>query len=236
MSAAEDVRDAFQGKRGKVLLIGGGLAIVAYVWYTRYNGTPSEVVDPNAQTAVETDSAVRSPQTDPAVGNDTSQSGGSKRPTTNPDWLAQGTDLLVGRGTPAGAASSALGKALEGGQLTTQEIAWVSQVIAALGAPPDGMPPLNSAPVTSSNVKPGGITGLKVIGFSRDAITLDWGGGANSLGFDVRYNNKTYRAGTSSYTASYLKPNTRYTFQVRARPKTGNTYGDWASTTGTTKK
>lgn len=236
MSAADDLKEAFEGRRGKILLVGGSLAIVGYVAYTRWNGTPQEVVDPNAQTAQETD-ATRVPQTDPTVGNST-QGSVASLPLTNADWLSQGVDLLRGRGVPADAAFTALSKALEGSQLTAQEVSWVSQVISVLKSPPEGMPPLNSAPPTSTNVKPGAVTNIHVIGVSRDAITLDWNDSANANGYQVKRSGSTttYTAATSSFTAAYLKPGTRYTFQVRARPKTGNTYGDWASFSASTKK
>lgn len=143
--ALGDVKEAFSGKRGKVLLIGGGVAIAGYVWWTRRNGTPEPV--PEDPTTIDGPSA-RNPQTDPEVGNtNTGGTGnGRKKYENNAEWLADGTDFLAGRGTPAGSAYDALTKALAGLPLTAQQVAWVSQVIGALGAPPEGMPPLNAAP------------------------------------------------------------------------------------------
>jgi hypothetical protein len=156
--ALGDVKEAFQGKRGKVLLIGGGVAIAVYVWWTRRNGTPEEL--PDEMLEVDGPSG-RNPQTDPEVGNtNTGNTGnGRKKYENNAEWLADGTDFLAGRGTPSAAAYDALTKALAGLALTSQQIAWVSQVISALGAPPEGMPPLNAAPPagtggTQGNPKP----------------------------------------------------------------------------------
>jgi hypothetical protein len=155
--ALGDVKEAFSGKRGKVLLIGGAAAIVGYVWWTRRNGgvdVPEEPAD-----VVADGPSGRTPQTDPEVGNTNTGDGGTtgrKKYTNNGEWLADATDFLVGRAVPAGSAYDALNKALSGGSLTTQQISWVSQAIAALGAPPEGMPPLNASapPSTPSRPKP----------------------------------------------------------------------------------
>lgn len=147
--AVNSVKEAFQGKRGKVLLIGGGVAIAVYVWWTRRNGTPQPAVP--ADPTVTDGPSGRTPQTDPEVGNTSTGTLGPRKYTNNADWLSDGTDFLKGRGTPAGAAYDALTKALGGLQVTSQESAWVSQVIGALGAPPEGMPPLNAqAPPTTT--------------------------------------------------------------------------------------
>lgn len=154
--ALDNVKEAFHGKRGKILLFGGGAVVIAYVWWTRRNGTPETPAADDPTTA--DGPSGRTPQTDPEVGN-TSDTGtlGPRKYANNADWLADGTSFLQGRGTPAGNAYDALTKALGGLQLTAQEIAWVSQVIGALGAPPEGMPPLNAgAPPSSTQpaVKP----------------------------------------------------------------------------------
>lgn len=148
MSVADNLKEAFSGTRGKVLIV-GGIAVVGYLWWTRGRGgigTPTEELVPD------TSSAGRTPQTDPSVGNDTQTDGNAGRPTTNLGWLAQGVDVLVARSTPAGVAYNALSRALGGEPTTTQEQSLVSQVIAVLGSPPEGMPPLVNAPPTT----PGG--------------------------------------------------------------------------------
>lgn len=145
--AVDSVKEAFQGKRGKILIVGGGIAIAGYVWWTRRNGTPQPVPADTGTTPTTADGpSGRTPQTAPEVGNtNTGSATGPRKYANNADWLADGTSFLQGRGTPAGAAYDALTKALAGLTLTAQQIAWVSQVIGALGAPPEGMPPLNAA-------------------------------------------------------------------------------------------
>lgn len=148
MSALDEVKEAFQGKRGKILLVGGGLAIAAYVWYSRTHATTADTTPEDTTSGA----TPRDPQTDPTVGNDTQGGTGTGRPTTNLGWLSQGTEVLVGRGVPAGLAFSALSKFLDGDQLTAQESAWVGQVLAVLGVPPEGAPPLNAgAPATGGS-------------------------------------------------------------------------------------
>lgn len=143
--AVDSVKEAFQGKRGKILIVGGGIAIAAYVWWTRRNGTP-EPAAPTDPTVADGPSG-RTPQTDPEVGNTStgSTSTGPRKYANDADWLADGTSFLQGRGTPSAAGYDALTKALGGLPLTTQQIGWVSQTISALGPPPGGMPPLNAS-------------------------------------------------------------------------------------------
>lgn len=142
---AGDVKEAFKGKRGKVLLAGGVL-FVAYLWYRNRNGAtaPGDLLDTEAPGRVAPD-----PTPDPAGGGG---SGGGTlptgRPTTNAQWLSQGVDYLVSQNASAAYAYDALRKALDGLPLDTAQIALVSLVLLHLGAPPEGMPPLGAAPPT----------------------------------------------------------------------------------------
>lgn len=229
MSAAEDVREAFQGKRGKILIIGGGAAIAAYVWWTRSNGTPEEV-DPNATTPTVTEGSSRTPQTDPEVGN-TSTGSTTRRPGTNAEWLSDGTDFLIGRGTPAATAYNVLNKALGGEQVTEQEKALVSQVITGIGSPPDGMPPLNSAPATApaSTTVTAAPTNLVIKSRTRSTLLVDWTGVKNTVGYLVTVTGgglsspKKYWPLFDWATVAGLKPNTEYTITVAGRNRNGST-------------
>lgn len=219
MSAADDVREAFEGKRGKILLVGGALAIVGYVAYTRWNGTPA-AADPNEQTAVEGD-ATRVPQSQPPVGNDSQTGTVNARPTSNPDWVSQGTDVLVGRGAPAAAANSALSKALEGSQLTAQEMSWVSQVIAVLGSPPDGMPPINSAPPTgggggAGGKKPATPTGLRLAVNTPTRTMVSWVAVPTAKGYTIQFAGRTLTASGPNANFTGLRPGGGYGITVRA--------------------
>lgn len=240
MSAADDVKEAFQGKRGKILMIGGGLAIVAYVWYTRSNGTPEETpVDPEATV---TEGSARTPQTDPEVGNSNTGTG-STRPETNAAWLADGTDFLISRGTPASTAYNVLNKALGGEQLTDQEKALVSQVITAIGSPPDGMPPLVSTPSTpsQSNKVTVAPSNLRIKTRGQTTFGVDWSKVPNAVGYRLTVSGGGLKTPRVYYplfdwdTVAGLKKNTEYTISVAGRNPNG-TMGPTATIKARTNK
>ncbi len=146
---ADSVREAFSGKRGKILLIGGGLAVVGYVWWYRTTGAgdpPPEEEEGTGEYGGTSGGSGRVPQSQPEVGNDNQGSTTPPRPTTNIGWLTAATEYLIGRGVSPAGAYTALSKALGGEALSTVEMAWVSQAIAGIGTPPEGMPPLQAAP------------------------------------------------------------------------------------------
>jgi hypothetical protein len=239
----EQIKEAFSGKQGKIMLVGGVIAVAVYVWYVRSNPTsdPLAEEDPSAGNT----DGVRTPQTPPTTGNQT-EGTGTKRPTTNGEWLADATDFLTGRGVSAGDAYSALSKALGGQQLTTAERAWVSQAMSGVGTPPDGMPPLQSAPPTGSTPKPtptGQIktalkapTGLKTTRVDRGGVGLGWNDVPGAKGYIVSVNGKpTVQPWTSGTPVTGLRPGTRYTISVKA-VGTGGQTGPAASIPVTTKK
>jgi hypothetical protein len=213
--ALDSVKEAFQGKRGKVLLIGGGAAVAAYVWWTRRNGSADTTTTDTTDT---TDTAVdgpsgRTPQTDPEVGDTTTpDTTGGRKYSSNADWLADGTSFLQGRGTPAANAYDALTKALAGNQLTAQQIAWVSQVISALGAPPEGMPPLNAgAPAGTPTTAMKAPTGLKVTNTTTSQIAVDWTAVSGAKGYRAYVNGKQ-----NGNTVVYSNTNLRYLSKGKA--------------------
>lgn len=214
MSAADDVKEAFSGKRGKILILGGGAAIIAYVWYTRSNGTPQEPVTEDDLVPEVVDSG-RIPQTDPIVGN-TTTTGVKTRPTTNAEWLSDGTDFLVGRGTSAGTAYNVLNKALGGEPTTAQEQALISQVIAGIGSPPEGMAPLNSTTPTAS-VGAAAAPHIHHITTTRTSATIKWNPAKNAKSYKIyKTSGQVVVASTTGtqYTVTGLKPNTLYQFSM----------------------
>jgi hypothetical protein len=218
--ALDSVKEAFQGKRGKILLVGGAAAIAVYVWWTRRNGTPETTADPTDTTDTTGDvgGGGTSPQSDPTVGNQT-VGAGSRKYDNNEEWLSDATDFLSGRGVPSGSAYNALNKALGGQQLTAQEQAWVSQVIGALGAPPEGMPPLNSSPPASTgSVALKAPANLKVTKTTTTSITLDWAETPGAKGYKLLVNGKQNGSSVlySGGTVRYLTKNTHYTIGVQA--------------------
>lgn len=226
-SAADSVREAFQGRRGKILLVGGGVAVAAYVIWTRRTGTPEPVPGDelgDGLTPVPGPGG-RSPQTDPTVGNDNQGSITPRRPTTNAEWLTAGVDFLVGRGVSGAAAQSALTKALGGQAVTTQETAWVSQVIGALGSPPEGMPPLGSSPADPNPQAPATLPAplLHHVTTTSTTAKMSWNPVPGAKNYIVYRTGGVSRAGVAgtSYTFTGLRPNTDYGFQVAAVSSSG---------------
>lgn len=237
-SAAGAVKEAFSGTRGKVLIIGGS-ALVVYLWWTRgRNGTP----EPAPDELVPVPATGRTPQTDPTVGNDSQGSIVPRKPATPEEWLSSGVDLLMGRGVPGTSASSALSKALASSPVTTQETAWINQVVQALGSPPGGMPPLVAAPPTTggqaNTSKPATPGGLHVTGIGWYEVRLSWNLSPGATAYEVlrQPGNVTIRKGiTSIAVVNPLFKNTTYRFAVRAINANGASA--WSSyVTAKTKK
>ena len=142
----EDLKEAFSGDRGKVLLIGGAAAL-AVIWWTRQTGAPQGIPEEalGAQGAAGGGGGGFLSGTAPSG---VAGGAGSSRPQNNAQWLSQGVDVLLAQANPPSGADaySALAKALDGKPLTQVEINMVSYVISRLGTPPEGMPPLAPAP------------------------------------------------------------------------------------------
>jgi hypothetical protein len=241
VSVADDVKEAFEGKRGKVLIVGGGLAIAAYVWYTRANGTPEEV-DPNATEPVVTEGSSRTPQTDPEVGNDVQGTPGKRVPANNAEWLADATAFLIGRGTNPVTAYNTLNKALGGEPVSTQEQGLVAQAIQGIGSPPDGMPPINTAPTpTQTNTVNAAPKNLRAAYGTKYGFSLYWDRVPNAVGYRVTVSGGGLKTPKVMYplfgwdAVAGLSPGKTYTVSVAARNANG-TFGPTATITARTPK
>lgn len=241
--AWEEIRQQVT-KRPWLLLIPVGLA--AYFWFIR----------PNIQGGQDTEGEEEGLELDGGpfpgddripgpIGDDDDDDDSSSPSTidTNLEWERQAIDFLTARGFAASFAQAAVTKALTGQPLTVGEMAAVSLAMAALGNPPDGMPPLSEAPPppSSTPTKPGSVANLRATNIKRDAATLDWSrpSGSGSMVYEVQRirpstGSVVRRDGTLYTTHMRLKPNTSYTFQVRARTSAG--IGPWKSVTFRTKK
>lgn len=96
----------------------------------------------------------------------------------------------------------------------------------------------------SSIITPGNISGLTVSEKTKNSLTVKWNSATNCTGYIV-YLNGTQKvqigAGATSYTINQLNENTTYTIGVRGYRLKGlngrdTTYGNTATTTGTTDK
>jgi hypothetical protein len=141
----DSVKEAFQGTRGKVLIV-GGLALTGYLLYTRWH-TPAQTPAGDTASDPYSSTAPGTPGGSPPV---TSPAGGDAAPTPtrpgdNSDWLSQGTEILRLAGMGSADAYTALQLALAGEPLNVNQYNAVSFVLARLGSPPEGMPPLSHA-------------------------------------------------------------------------------------------
>jgi fibronectin type III domain protein len=233
-----DAREAFTGKRGKVLIV-VGVAAVGYLWWTRArHGGGASDADVAQAAADGYDAGVSAPQSPPTVGNDTQGdaggSSGAGRPRDNAEWLRRGVDYL---GTGA-TAYTALSKALGGQQLTQAEADMVSRVIQWQGSPPEGMPPLNTTAPKPTGPLPAP-TGLKVVSTTKTTVTLDW----NPVTGADYY--RVYRKGVTTNIGGITPPGpitvgglgSGKTYEFRVAAVLGQTHGAYSGyVKATTKK
>jgi hypothetical protein len=236
VSVADDVKNAFKGNRGKVLVV-IGVGIAGYLWWTRSRtpSTPTDVVP--AADGLHTSASAPSGST-----GDTSSTGSSSsngRPTSNAEWLSRAVEIL---GAPPynysqTAVYDAIQKAFLGEPITAQEENWVRAAMAALGSPPEGMPPLNISapggnpqggnPPPPSPGVPGSVTGLHPTGVGPDFISVAWSPVSGATGYHLiessPYGHTDHGtiSGTS-YTVPHLAaPDTDHRIRVAARNAAG---------------
>jgi hypothetical protein len=140
-------------ERPWVLAIPVGAAV--YFWWVRR--PPAEEAEPGEEDTEGLDGGAftgREPGPDGAADPGTPAPVTPGRPTTNAEWESAAIDYLVARGFSAAFAQTAVVKALTGEPLSTAEIAAVSLALAALGNPPEGMPPIGAAPPPPPPVTP----------------------------------------------------------------------------------
>lgn len=118
----------------------------------------------------------------------------SSKPTTNLEW-EQGAIawLTASQNVDGTVAASAIGKYMQGAQLTAQEAAALSLVIRHLGSPPEGAPPPIVPPPTSpppgsgggpQSTTPGAVTGL-TWSANRVDISFAWTAVPGAAGYRV---------------------------------------------------
>jgi hypothetical protein len=149
MSLPDQLRDAFTGTRGKVLIV-VGLGLTGYLLWTRRNTKPDATTTGDTATDGFSSDAPGTPGYVGSVSNPGTDTT-TTAPQSNEEWLSRGSAYLAARGIDAATAYSALRHALDGTPLTTVEYNAVSLVLGALGTPPEGMPALShAAPSTTT--------------------------------------------------------------------------------------
>lgn len=235
---AGELREAFSGKRGKILIL-AGVVVVGYLYWTRARtggGTDPAATDAaaaawDAGAAAGTAGATGTP---PTVGNDVQTPGVTSRPQTNDQWLSRAVDLL-GAG-----AFTALRKALDGQPLTQAESDLVSRAITAFGVPPEGMPALqlSSPATTGKTVVLTAPTGLHVTATTKTTVSLAWSKVAGAGYYRVYRQGVSGNVGAADGTAitvGGLKAGTKYAFAVAADTTTASPGPKSAYVTATTK-
>jgi hypothetical protein len=203
MTVAEDVKTAFKGDRGKVLVV-VGVGIVIYIWWTR-SRTPS-----TPQDIVPADDGLHRTATAPGGSTGDSSSTGSAtstgRPTTNQQWLDQAVNILGNDpyNYSETAVYNAIQKAFLGQPISANEENWIRAAMRALGSPPEGMPPLNITappgnpqgnPPPDTSGKPDPVAGLHAVsgafqqapggGLMNNYIDVSWGASKGATSYHL---------------------------------------------------
>lgn len=156
--------------------------------------------------------------------------------TTNAQWTQYVTAQLqqASDSWSYGDIVTALGNFLDNRPLSDQQQAIARAAVAVGGYPPSGSHTIVPGGNTAITVAP---TGLKVASTTATTATLSFGAVAGATGYRA-YRGTGSNVGssnTSTLTVSGLKPNTSYTFTVKAVSASGATGPDSGPATGKTK-
>jgi hypothetical protein len=238
-----------------VIVVGGGVAVIVGYKYWKARNAPADDtfgtgVEPGPGLIENTPGYMSS---GPA-GLYGSPDSGERTPgpgdfRNNSEWFQYAVDYLASRlGVAETAGGPALSKYLDRKQLTSTEISYVQQAVAAAGQPPVGGP-YSVLPVSgttnppTATTPPGRVTNLSVSA-SRTQIMAKWNhptSGARAIRFRVEFYGGRPGGGTfvvSGYTttsttqksAGNLKPNHDYGVRVAAIGTDGQ-IGPWESRT-----
>jgi hypothetical protein len=223
-----DVPVAGKVKKQYVYYGAAGLAaLVGYKWWTA-----RAVAEDNAPTfgdgydefgnLLGADPGMVTPGSDPGLTDRT--------PTTapfafnnNPEWTQWVVSYLTDRGVDSGLALGAIGDFLGRRPLSAKEQEWVRGALAAAGPPPQGGP-FDIIPESAGTVPPPSqaLTAPRPVATSvqRTAVTFKWIAVPGATGYYVSRDGGGrgvfHPSSDRSHTSRGLKPNTSYTFRIRA--------------------
>lgn len=176
--------------------------------------------------------------------------------TTNRDWAAAATEILVDGGTTSATASTAISAVLGGLSVTSAQRGMFLRAVGVLGEPPQGYPKPIHLTDTPAQPKPPAArppgktlkapTGLRASSTGQTSVTLDWNAVSGAAGYAVYGVHDPSGGGTpagkrlmtvtySGTTVRGLRKRTRYRFDIHPVGFDGN-IGGRARTYATTKK
>lgn len=221
-----------------VVLIGGATAagVLGYAWWRKGMGTGTLVGEP---------AIVPTPVEPPTDSTDfTVTGGGTPAPTSNAEWTNLAIERMIALGFDGTAVNVALGQYLGHQPLTATQMELVRSAIAQAGPPPVGGP-YNFIPVAGAvqppgtgqlpaGIKPGAVTGLKMVGHTRQRIQVAWNKPANASSYnvdvaagspEVLIRQATVTRETYTLDLGSPHPDRPYRFRVRARANNGQLGG-----------
>lgn len=115
-------------------------------------------------------------------------------PANNGQWAQQAEAYLVQNGFDMVAVAIALGKYLQGAELTADEMATVQAAIAFEGNPPTAVPPPHQAPPAGQNTGSGTLAAphLGVASHTTKTAMLKWNAVAGASSYHVHRSNGTF--------------------------------------------
>lgn len=153
MSVADDLKGTWKSPRGKTLIMAAAGGLVALWWFKGRQAADATATDP---TTLTTQDRIPAATGGGGSGGSSTTTADDARPKDNATWLAKGVSALSNPPYNYDAISvfNALTLYLTGLQVTTTQQAIVSAAIQLLGSPPEGAPPLNTSPPTTTTTPP----------------------------------------------------------------------------------
>lgn len=196
-----------------------GVGIALYARQQSVTNEPVEVPDTSGDPGVGTGAVGGWVPTTPGA-----QSPIQGKPTTNEEWARAAIDHLIAMRYPPTDADAAIRSYIGGAQLSVSQSSLVAIALAALGSPPQPLPPTETPPGGGGGGGggtgiPAAPSGIKVMP-AKTVIQLDWGTVPQAVRYELQRIAPTpgsiVDTDGTEFLFHSLKPNTSYSFQLRA--------------------